>query len=668
MGETSGNERSLTSAAGVLPALVLGVVCLLTTVSAFAACLTSPDPEVRRLQSLVSQDAAKAVTAVQARIDALKNSSPERTAAFYSVLAQAFQTLELDRDARKAASTGLALVPRVDDPVHLDLLMSLSENIYDSAGLATAMADIEAAQRVVERGSVADTCLAITFGRLQHRQDRDDLAVLTLTRAYRSSMSPGMAEQRMLAAAALANVVADLGDLPQSLTLNQEVIDWYTAHDAWLGLSVTRYLRGEIYRRMRDYAAAVKEYTEARRLSMLLADHQGVAFADLRMCQAQIELSQWIPARQQCKNALRIFTASQSTDVLKEAQALLAQIDLNEGHASQALVALNSVLDQNGADMPPRRVANLYRLRAQTNAALKQYQNAYADLDEYVRRYVQVNDTERTQQSAALRARFETDREIERNESLQRELVLGQERWQRQKDLLRWTIIGVVAGGFAIVLLTYILIISLRHRRQLTRLAGRDSLTGVANRRRIVELATQALNDAASQQQPLTVGLIDLDHFKIINDRCGHAVGDHVLQEFARLARESLRASDLFGRWGGEEFLVVLPNTTLDTALSIMERLRLSALAIQLPSSGEGLRVSISAGLATNEHGASTLDSIVAAADAALYDAKDRGRDAVRIANESYRMASTGVRRALRSSGAVVATGQFPQASGRRTD
>lgn len=668
MGETFGNERSFTSAAGALPALVLGVLCLLTTADVFAACLSSPDPEVRQLQSLVSRDAAKAVTAAEARIDTLKDSSPERSAAFYSVLAQAFGTLELDRDARRAASAGLALVPRADDLVHLSLLMTLSENIYDSDGLAGAVADIEAAQHVVERSSIADTCLAITLGRLQHRQDRDDLAVLTLTRAYRTSMSPGMAEQRVLAAAALANVVADLGDLPQALALNQEVIDWETAHEAWLGLSVTRYLRGEIYRRMRDYTAAVKEFTEARRLSTLLDDHQGIAFADLRICQAQIELGQWIPARQQCQNALRIFTASQSTDVLKEAQALLAQIDLKEGRASQALVALNGVLDRSGADMPPRRVATLYRLRAQTNAALKQYQSAYADLDEYVRRYVEVNDAERTQQSAALRARFETDREIERNEALQRELVLGQERWQRQKELLRWTIIGVVAGAFAIVLLTYILIISLRHRRQLTRLAGRDSLTGVANRRRIVELATQALNDAASQQQPLTVGLIDLDHFKVINDRCGHAVGDHVLQEFARLGRETLRASDMFGRWGGEEFLVVLPNTTLDTALAILERLRLAALAIELPSSGAGLRVSISAGLATNELSASTLDSIVAAADTALYEAKARGRDAVRIANESYQMASTGVRQALRSSGAVVATGQFSQLSSRRAE
>jgi diguanylate cyclase (GGDEF)-like protein len=204
------------------------------------------------------------------------------------------------------------------------------------------------------------------------------------------------------------------------------------------------------------------------------------------------------------------------------------------------------------------------------------------------------------------------------------------------------------------VLLTYILIISMRHRQQLTRLARQDDLTGLPNRRRIGELASQALSEAMSQQQPLTIGIIDLDHFKAINDRCGHAAGDYVLKEFARIGRESLRASDLFGRWGGEEFLVVLPNTTLDTALASFERLRLLALAIPLPGSDVGLRVSLSAGLATSELGTKTLESVIAQADAALYDAKNHGRDLVRIADESYRMASTGVRRALRGSGVAL--------------
>lgn len=653
MSESGGNPRPGRNTAGTLLCLAAFIVCSLATRPVSAACLSHPDPEIRQLESLVNQDAAKAITAAQARLDALKvapRSEPARRAAFYAVLAQAFSKLELDRDARQAASAGLALAPQVDDPLHLSLLASLSENIYDSAGLATAVANIESAQRRLTSGSLAHTCLLITLGRVQHRRDRDDLAILTLTRAYRASMAPEMAAQRVLAAGVLANVVGSLGDFPQALKLNQEVIDWDVAHGAWLDLSVTRFLRGEIHRKMHDHAAAVKEFAEARRLSSVLNDRQGIAFADLRMCQSHIELQQWAPARQPCQNALEIFTASQSTDMLKEARALIAQIDLGEGRASQALAALNGVLDQSGTDMQPRRLAMLYKLRAQANAALNHHQDAYADLDEYMRRYVQVNDADRTRQSAALRTRFETDREIERSAALQRELVLGKERWQRQRALLRWTVIGVGAGGFVIVLLTYILVISLRHRKALTRLASQDVLTGLPNRRHTVDLATLALSDAISQHRPLTIAVIDLDHFKTINDRCGHAVGDYVLKEFARIGRESLRAADVFGRWGGEEFLVVLPDTTLDTALASMERLRIAALAIELPSSGAGLRVSFSAGLATNERGTKTLDDVIAQADTALYEAKNRGRDLVQISDESYRMASTGVRHALRAS------------------
>ena len=110
-----------------------------------------------------------------------------------------------------------------------------------------------------------------------------------------------------------------------------------------------------------------------------------------------------------------------------------------------------------------------------------------------------------------------------------------------------------------IVLLTaYILNANLRHRRQLLRLASQDSLTGLPNRRRTAELAKAALSATISAQQPVTVAIIDLEHFKAINDRYGHAAGDYVLREFARTSRESLRDSDILGRWGGEEFLLVM--------------------------------------------------------------------------------------------------------------
>jgi diguanylate cyclase (GGDEF)-like protein len=208
--------------------------------------------------------------------------------------------------------------------------------------------------------------------------------------------------------------------------------------------------------------------------------------------------------------------------------------------------------------------------------------------------------------------------------------------------------IAVGTGAVVIALLVIQINAIRRHRRALAVLANQDSLTGLPNRRHAYELATAAMEKAAVAQTPLTVALIDLDHFKSINDRCGHAAGDKVLQDFAAACRASVRDADILGRWGGEEFLLVMPEASLETAVIALERMRALALRIQLPATGTGLRVCLSAGLATIEPQVKSLDELIASADAALYHAKRDGRDRVRIADESMAAASSGLRRALR--------------------
>ena len=221
---------------------------------------------------------------------------------------------------------------------------------------------------------------------------------------------------------------------------------------------------------------------------------------------------------------------------MKETLGLLARIDLANGHADKALAILNGVLDQGGADLLPSRVASLYQWRARANAALRKYPDAYADLSEYARRYAAANDAEQAKAAAALRARFETDREIERNALLKRELGVSRQQSQRQAQELRWNAIVVTSGVLVIALLIYFLMANRRYRQQLVKLASQDGLTGLPNRRRTAELATAALAEATAAQTPLTIAIIDMDHFKVINDRCGHATGDFVLKEFARSA------------------------------------------------------------------------------------------------------------------------------------
>jgi len=344
---------------------------------------------------------------------------------------------------------------------------------------------------------------------------------------------------------------------------------------------------------------------------------------------------------------VRAFAAAHSADEEKEAQWLLARIDLARGHAEKALNTLNQVLDRDGADLLPGRVASIYQSRALANAALHNFRDAYADLAEYARRYAVANDAERALAASAMRARFETDREIERNAQLKRELGLSREQSQRQARELRWNAIVVVSGVAVIALLVYFLVVNRRYRQQLVKLASQDALTGLPNRRRTAELATEALATAKATQCALTIAIIDMDHFKIINDRCGHATGDFVLREFARVGREALRDTDVLGRWGGEEFLLIMPGTALESALASLERMRTRVFGIHLPASGAGLRVSLSAGLATSEQHGRSLDEMIARADSALYAAKNAGRDLVRVADEGY-LATHSVRRAGR--------------------
>jgi diguanylate cyclase (GGDEF)-like protein len=626
------------------------LACGLIARPSLAACVSRADPEFRSPIPSVVHDATEALRSVQARIDALVRSRPVdsgRLAELYAAQARSYSALDLDASARQSASKGLAFAPSEGDPVHSDLLITYADNAYEAADIDRVAGSIQSARAAHKGSSSSDICLLITLGRLQLRQDRAADAVASLTQAYRASMTPALAEERVAAASVLSTILRDGGDYRQALALNQEVFDWDSARGASLDLSTSRYLRGCIFSAQRDYGQAMEEYTKARQLSALLNDVQGIAFAEMSSCESQIELGQLVSARRNCQSAAHVFATSHSSTVLKQAQALLARIDLAEGRADRALRSLNQVLDRGGADLAPRQIAPSYFLRARTQSALHDYPSAYQDLNRFVQRNSAENERDRAQQAAVATARLDADREIARNGALERELALTTERLVRRRQELRFTVTIIALGGLLMALLAWMLIANLRYRRELTRLAEQDSLTGLPNRRRTTEKATTALTSAAVKLRPVTIALIDLDHFKGINDNYGHRVGDYVLKEFARLSVSVLRASDTLGRWGGEEFLLILPDTDLDCAVATMHRMRSVTAAMQLPDMARGLQVSFSAGLATRTQAAQSLDEVIAAADVALYEAKNGGRNLVRLDQETYRVAASSVLRAL---------------------
>jgi diguanylate cyclase len=164
---------------------------------------------------------------------------------------------------------------------------------------------------------------------------------------------------------------------------------------------------------------------------------------------------------------------------------------------------------------------------------------------------------------------------------------------------------------------------------RLERLAMRDALTGALNRRAIMDTLDAALDAADPQAGPLAVALVDLDHFKDINDRFGHPVGDDVLRRFVTVAARSLRVSDRIGRWGGEEFLVVLPASgDAEAARMVADRLREAVATHPWREFGAELEVTVSVGVALARPGM-TQGELLGRADLSLYRAKRAGRDRV---------------------------------------
>ncbi|PXW97467.1 diguanylate cyclase (GGDEF)-like protein [Sphaerotilus hippei] len=163
------------------------------------------------------------------------------------------------------------------------------------------------------------------------------------------------------------------------------------------------------------------------------------------------------------------------------------------------------------------------------------------------------------------------------------------------------------------------------------RLASRDELTGILNRRAMIEQLTAQSSHMQRGARPMCLLVVDLDHFKRINDTFGHKAGDLALQAFANLATRTLDERDVIGRWGGEEFLLMLPETSVEAGIERTERLRQAALRQPLTDVHPSLVITFSAGLSPCR-GMHDIDAAIERADQAMYRAKTMGRNRTELA------------------------------------
>lgn len=207
-----------------------------------------------------------------------------------------------------------------------------------------------------------------------------------------------------------------------------------------------------------------------------------------------------------------------------------------------------------------------------------------------------------------------------------------------------WFVVGLVAllllvlslgGSFVLVFREAQIATAQRFAQHMARMAHVDELTGVINRRYFHELAQRELNRVGRVREPLVALMLDIDFFKRVNDQHGHKTGDDVLKAFSRACESQLRKTDVFGRLGGEEFAVLMPDTPLGMAAMVAERLRSAVEAMVLTHGNDvSIPVTVSIGMAVFSADSDSLDALLTRADAALYQAKSQGRNRVVVFSE----------------------------------
>lgn len=170
-------------------------------------------------------------------------------------------------------------------------------------------------------------------------------------------------------------------------------------------------------------------------------------------------------------------------------------------------------------------------------------------------------------------------------------------------------------------------------------LARTDGLTGLFNRRHFFSMAEQAFAVSIRYQTPISIILYDIDHFKLVNDRWGHHMGDDVLKHIARISSEQVRDADVLARYGGEEFIILLPNSDADEAAHVAERIRRNVMSYRIDPEKTQAGITVSMGIAEKSMKMTTIDHLIRCADQALYNAKEAGRNCVKI----YRGVSFGL-------------------------
>ncbi|MBN7818507.1 diguanylate cyclase domain-containing protein [Bowmanella yangjiangensis] len=595
------------------------LVCALSSVASpvLTSCLGSGDAEIEALAKYIGRQPHQALQSIELALNPDNHLTVERRAWLEAARAQAKRMLGREKNELPLAIDKAKALPKR----HPALLHLQVASLY-GAGLSQATLDtiyqLEDQVKQMPPKLPATLCLKIRLASVMadHTYLNGESFALA-SDAYHHADSEELAWMRAEAASVLGQVALRT-DSSYARKLSEEALNYFKSEDMHDMAANELFMDGLSWAAEQDTDSlhkASQQFLRSMTEGQKAANPLAVAYAEAGLCNVLGQLGRVQDALKRCSNSLEqlkgIGHVTEYSTIINYAEALF--LDSRPQEAMNLLVPLPENWPDGAFGFHGYR---FYYVRGQINAALGNKEEAITDLNSALRELRGHESSARARTNRLMQSRFRVD-QLAR--SLELKTLESEEREQRHLLLLS-------AGLIVLVLLCVIVITLVKHRRLYRRMAFTDPLTGVANRRYTTVRAQEAFAHARARKQPLYIVLLDLDRFKSLNDQFGHDAGDEALQQFARVAETVLRPGDVFGRWGGEEFLLVLQNIDHHGITAVLGRLRSAAANVRLTLAPE-YPLQFSAGAVKLQENMKELEEMLKQADKALYQAKAGGRN-----------------------------------------
>lgn len=533
-------------------------------------------------------------------------------------LAYSDAALALARDLRDTASEARALLCR-------------AEYVMLTSGTQRGLPEVDKAVSLLRNGNEPQLLAESleTRGDILSLLGEQAKAMLDFQRAraaYRQAGISGEVESLVLS---LAVAYRRMGDVEQAHRYFTQALERMRTRGDWDGVATNLIQLGFLHEEAGSPERALAPFQQALDVALAHQLPDTANSALLGLAEAQIGLGQSETALRTLERARQGFAARQDSSSEDSLQLLTGQAMARQGRHADALAHYRQALPlikRNGND---RYLAQLYKAQATSLEAMGHAAAALSDYKRYAELQLKLQGKMRLEQGRLLEYEYEIRRGEFENQRLRNEAASKQEQVHALERVRQWQWVTIVLGALLLALLTSLAWRHGRTSRRLSRQSLIDPLTGVANRAAIEAEAIRAIERPTRAAGVVSLLMLDLDHFKAINDRHGHAAGDRVLCATTEAWQALLRGRDPLGRIGGEEFVVVCADTTLEQAIVVAERLREATTALRFDDIHPELRVTVSIGVAQSQRSGDTHEGVLARADAALYRAKQRGRDRV---------------------------------------